>query len=274
MKALDKKLWRDLWLMKGQALAIILVIVSGVSTFVMFLSVMDSLNRTRDRFYSEYRFAEVFAPLKRAPESLRERIRAIPGVAAVETRVDADVKLDIPGFDEPVTAHLVSLPDYGAPLLDRLYLRQGRLPEPGRDNEVVVSEAFAQAHRFAPGSSFGAVINGRWKTLTVTGIALSPEFVLQAANRSARTAPAARRVRMLDPQIGLRWSGSTIRKTRACPPIAARRAAADLPAAHGRGELGVVLAASGNGSLRPGSAGWARVTGGEQTAGPRSPLRP
>jgi putative ABC transport system permease protein len=198
MKALDKKLLRDLWYMKGQALAIVLVIVSGVSTFVMFLSVMDSLNRTRDRFYAEYRFAEVFAPLKRAPEELKERVRELPGVASVETRVDADVKLDIPGFDEPVTAHLVSLPDYGAPLLNRLYLRQGRLPEPGRDNEVVVSEAFAQAHRFAIGSTFGAVINGRWKTLAVTGIALSPEFVLQV--RPGAISPDFKR-------YGILWMG-------------------------------------------------------------------
>src|SRR5512144_2197223 len=111
MKALDKKLFRDLWHMKGQAFAIILVIVSGVSTFVMFLSVMDSLNLTRDRFYDEHRFADVFASLKRAPESVRERIREIPGAAMVETRVAADVKLDIPGLNEPVSAHLVSLPD-------------------------------------------------------------------------------------------------------------------------------------------------------------------
>ncbi len=179
MKSLDKKLFRDLWHMKGQAFAIVLVIMSGVATFVMFLSVMDSLNLTRDGFYREYAFAEVFAPLKRAPESLKERIREIPGVSLVETRVAADVKLDLPDFGEPVTARLVSLPDDGKPLLNRLYLRQGRLPGPGKDDEVVVSEAFAQAHRFLPGSRFGAVINGRWKTLTVTGVALSPEFVLQ-----------------------------------------------------------------------------------------------
>ena len=198
MKSLDKKLFRDLWHMKGQAFAIILVIMSGVSTFVMFLSVMDSLNLTRDRFYDEHGFADLFAPLKRAPESVRERIREIPGVATVETRVSADVKLDIAGLNEPVTAHLVSLPDDGRPLLNRLYLRQGRLPEPWRDNEAVVSEAFAQAHRFRPGSTFGAVINGRWKTLTVTGIALSPEFVLQV--RPGAISPDFKR-------YGILWMG-------------------------------------------------------------------
>ena len=198
MRSLDKKLFRDLWHIKGQAVAIILVIVSGVSTFVMFLSVMDSLNLTRDRFYDEHCFAEIFAQLKRAPESLKERLREIPGVSVVETRVAAEVKLDVPGFNEPVSAHLVSLPDDGRPLLNTLYLRQGRLPEPWRDNEAVVSEAFAQAHRFRPGSSFGAVINGRWKTLTVTGIALSPEFVLQS--RPGAISPDFKR-------YGILWMG-------------------------------------------------------------------
>lgn len=179
MKALDIKLRRDLWQMKGQALAIVLVIVSGVATFVMFISTMHSLNRTRDAFYRDYGFAEVFGQLKRAPESLKERLRQIPGVNLIETRVAADVKLDIKGYNEPVTARLVSVPDNGQPLLNRLFLRTGRMVSPSKDNEVLVSEAFAQAHRFEPGDSFGAVINGRWKTLVIAGIALSPEFVLQ-----------------------------------------------------------------------------------------------
>src|SRR5512135_1274453 len=179
MTALDIKLRRDLWLMKGQALAIVLVIVSGVATFVMFISVMRSLNTTRDAFYRDFAFAEVFGSLKRAPESLKERIRGIPGVNLVETRVAADVKLDIRGFNEPVTARLMSVPNNGRSLLNRLYLRAGRMADPAKDNEVLVSEAFAQAHGFHPGGSFGAVINGRWKTLVITGIALSPEFVLQ-----------------------------------------------------------------------------------------------
>jgi putative ABC transport system permease protein len=179
MKALDKKLWRDLWQMKGQALAIALVIVSGVSTFVMFISTMHSLSGTRDVFYRDFSFADIFADLKRAPESLKERIREIPGVNVVETRVAADVKLDIPGYNDPVTAKLMSVPNSGHPLLNHLYLRTGRMVDPSKDNEVIVSEAFAEAHRFRPGDSFGAVINGRWRTLVITGIALSPEFVLQ-----------------------------------------------------------------------------------------------
>ncbi len=179
MKALDHKLRRDLWKMKGQALAIALVIGSGVATFVMLIGTMHSLNMTRDSFYRDFGFAGVFASLKRAPESVKQRISDVPGVERVETRVVADVKLDIKGFPEPVTARLVSIPDSGMPLLNRLYIRRGRMVDPSRDNEVIVSEAFAEAHGFSPGDSFGAVINGRWKTLVITGLALSPEFILQ-----------------------------------------------------------------------------------------------
>jgi putative ABC transport system permease protein len=179
MRALNLKLWRDLWRMKGQALAIILVIVSGVSTFVMLRSTMTSLKQTRDKFYQDYSFAEVFASLKRAPENLKDRIASLPGVNQVETRVVADVKLNIEGFNEPVTAKLVSVPENEKPLLNRIYIKKGRMVDPWKDNEVVVSEAFVDAHRFSLGDRFGAVINGKWKMLNIVGTALSPEFILQ-----------------------------------------------------------------------------------------------
>jgi putative ABC transport system permease protein len=179
MKTLNRKLIRDIWKMKGQAFAIALIIVSGVATFIMLISVMDSLQLTREKFYRDYGFADIFASLKRAPETLRQRISEIPGVNIVETRVVADVKLDIENFPEPVTAKLVSLPDTGGTLLNRLYIRKGRLAAPWKDNEVVVSEAFAEAHGFSPGDTIGAVINGKWKKLVIVGTALSPEYVIQ-----------------------------------------------------------------------------------------------
>jgi len=165
--------------MKGQALAIVLVIVSGVSTFVMLRSTMSSLKQTREKFYQDYSFAEVFASLKRAPENLKDRIASLPGVNQVETRVVADVKLNIEGFNEPVTAKLVSVPENEKPILNRIYIKKGRMVDPWKDNEVVVSEAFADAHRFSLGDRFGAVINGKWKMLHIVGTALSPEFILQ-----------------------------------------------------------------------------------------------
>lgn len=181
MTALNKKLLRDLWQMRGQVLAIAAVIMGGVATLVMALSTYDSLRTTRDRFYSDYGFGQVFASLKRAPEPVAERVAAIPGVNAVETRVVTTAKLEVPGFTDPVVGIISSLPDSGPPRLNRLHLKAGRLPEPYSETEVVVSDTFADAHKLKPGDRIGAIINGRHQTLTLVGIALSPEYVYQIA---------------------------------------------------------------------------------------------
>ena len=181
MKALDKKLWRELWTMRMQALAIAMVIVGGVSIFIMSLSTLDSLYETRETYYRNHHFAQVFASLKRAPLSLVKQIETIPGVDKVETRVVVYVNLDVSGFTDPVSAHLVSLPVGSRGLLNQIFLRKGRLVEPGRDNEVLLSEEFAQAHSLQAGDTLRATINGRRKTLTVVGHALSPEYIYQIA---------------------------------------------------------------------------------------------
>ena len=177
ISALNRKLMRDLWHMKGQVLAISLVMACGVAVCVMALGMLYSLENSLDSFYSRYRFADVFASLKRAPNSLVERIAEIPGVARVDQRIVYYVTRDIKGFDEPVIGEIISLPEHGQPVLNDLYLTSGTLLQPGRDGEAVVNQAFAEAHHLTIGDSFTAVINGRRQKITICGTALSPEFV-------------------------------------------------------------------------------------------------
>jgi putative ABC transport system permease protein len=164
--------------MKGQVLAITLVVISGMAAYIMFISTIDSLTITRDSFYRDQKFADVFVSLKRAPESLKGKIEELPGVSLVETRVCGYAKIEISGFDEPVTARIVSVPENGKPLLNQLYIRKGSLLDPSKNNEVLINETFAIAHGFEVGNSFAAIINGKKKELVIAGIALSPEFVL------------------------------------------------------------------------------------------------
>ncbi|BAZ38485.1 ABC transporter permease protein [Calothrix sp. NIES-4101] len=177
MKALDKKLIRDILRLRGQIIAIALVVACGIASFVSMLSAYESLQLSQATYYQQYHFAQVFAQLKRAPESLTSQIREIPGVAQVQTRVIADVSLDIPGRDEPATGRLISIPERQMPILNDLYIRKGRYLEPGRSDEVLISENFAQVHHLDLGDSLGAVINGRWQKLRIVGVALSPEYV-------------------------------------------------------------------------------------------------
>jgi putative ABC transport system permease protein len=177
MRALDRKLLRDLARMKGQVLAIALVVAGGVSLFVLMLGTLQSLEVTRDAYYDRYRFANVFAQVKRAPDALKHRIAAIPGIQTVETRIVVDVTLDIAGMVEPAIGRLISLPEHEAPALNALAMRQGRSIAPGRPFEAVVSEAFAEAHALRPGDQVTAIINQRLRRFDIVGIALSPEYV-------------------------------------------------------------------------------------------------
>jgi putative ABC transport system permease protein len=179
LKALDRKLLRDLWHLRGQIAAISVVVACGVATVVTTRTSFLSLLESRAAYYGAYRFGDVFASLTRAPETLRPRLAAIPGVERVQTRVVTEVTLDVPGLPEPATGRLVSVPDRGRPELNDVHVRQGRWIEAGRRDEVLVSEAFAAANRLRPGDTLGAVINGRWERLRVVGVALSPEYVYE-----------------------------------------------------------------------------------------------
>ena len=178
---LDRKLLRDLRHLAGQALSVGLVMACGLAMMIMTRSLIRSLESERDRYYDRYRFAHVFAQLKRAPNSLTAEIAALPGVAAVEPAVARYVTLDLPDIAEPAVGLINSLPKHGAePTLNRLFLRSGRLPEVERRNEVVVGEAFADAHRLRPGDRVAAVLNGSKVDLQITGIVLSPEFIFES----------------------------------------------------------------------------------------------
>jgi hypothetical protein len=179
VRALDRKLFRDTAHLKGQMIAVSLVVACGIASWVTMRSVHASLLLSQDAYYREYRFADVFASMRRAPLSLISRIAAVPGVVTVQHRIVHDVTVDVPGLKEPATARVVSIPEIRRPMLNDLHLRSGRWIDPNRPDQVLVSESFATANGLALGDSVGAVINGRWRRLTIVGTALTPEYIYE-----------------------------------------------------------------------------------------------
>ncbi len=181
MSLLDVKLLRDLRALKSQAIAVALVMACGLAMMVMTRSLILSLSSTRDKYYEENRFAHVFAQLKRAPNSVRDELAAIPGVATVQTGIAIRAALDVPGLPEPAVGLINSIPERGSQLLNLPYLRSGRMPL-GRTTrgELAAGEAFAEAHALKPGDKISAILNGAKQTFTISGIALSPEFIFES----------------------------------------------------------------------------------------------
>ena len=179
LSALDKKLLRELWQLKGQVIAISLVLAAGIATYVMAAATLESLQSTQAQLYSEFRFPQIFASLKRAPEYVGTRLASVPGIREMETRVVAPATMELEGYDRPINGQIVSLGRH--PILNLLYLRSGRMPDPDASNEVLVSDGFAEAHDLSSNPTLLVTINGHQRRMNIVGVASTPEFLYQLA---------------------------------------------------------------------------------------------
>jgi putative ABC transport system permease protein len=179
---LGRMLWRDLWHLRGPLMAAALVVACGIAVLVALRGTHQSLLLAQSDYYQSHRFADVFAHLRRAPDSLAEQMRQWPGVTQVQTRLAVEVTVDVPGLAEPAMAKLVSVPGTHRPVLNDVQLVRGRYLDAGALDQVLVSEAFALANGLQVGDTLGAVLHGRQKTLVIVGIALSPEFVYEVGS--------------------------------------------------------------------------------------------
>ncbi len=177
VSALHRKLLRELRRLVGQIATIALVVAGGITCFISLRGTCDSLEWARAAYYDRYRFADVFAHAKRAPESLSRDIEALPGVGVVQTRIFEEVTLPIEGMERPAYARLVSLPASGQPATNALHVVEGELPARGHEDDVALLQAFADAHGLHPGNRLPAVIHGKLRQLRIVGVVLSPEFV-------------------------------------------------------------------------------------------------
>ena len=180
MQTLDRKLWRDLRQLWSQVLTIALVVASGVAGFLATFSAWDALSWSRETYYTEARFADVFIGLKRAPLALLPQVAALPGVAQVQDGVAHGIQVFIPGVQDPIRGRLTAIDPRTPQHLNQVTLRSGHWPSDSASSgrlEVLVSAAFAQARKLQPGDALQALMNGKLQALTVSGIALSPEFI-------------------------------------------------------------------------------------------------
>ncbi len=175
MLAINRKLLREIWKLKGQMISIALVVATGIMTVMTMRGSYDTLVAAQASYYRDLRFADIWVPLKRAPDRLLEKIAAIPGVAAADTRVTFFATLDLPGLDAPAQGQFVSIPEAGRSAVNDIRIQRGRYLSAAADNEVIISQKFAEARALLPGDTVRAIINGRARDLDIVGIAISPE---------------------------------------------------------------------------------------------------
>jgi len=175
MKAVNRKLLRELWQLRMQVISITLVVATGIMSVMTMRGTYESLTQSQADYYQQTRFADLWAPLVRAPSLVADRVANIPGVESVDTRITFLATLDIEGVEMPAQARFVSLPEFDRPAINDLLIRKGRYIVSGEPDEIIINEKFANARSLEPGDEIRAIMNGRARDLSIVGIANSPE---------------------------------------------------------------------------------------------------
>ena len=177
VSVLTTKAIRDIISMRGQLIAIVLLVAAGSATFIMMRSMHASLVGSLADYYRARRYPDLFIDVKQAPNSSLQIIQDLPGVRDVETRIRQRVSIDIPDLDEVASADVLSLPETSASL-SSLHVVRGRIPDAAAEDHVVVYAPFAEANGLSIGDSITALLNGIRVRLRIAATAISPEFII------------------------------------------------------------------------------------------------
>ena len=165
-----RKLLRELRAQLGQTIAVVVVVALGVMLFVASAGAYEDLRRSYADTQARLAQADVTVDATRVSASDVERARALPGVASVDSRVVTTVPVRIRRGtgEERVALRVLSLPASGQPVLDRVLVVSGRLPE--HADEVLLEKHLAQHHGLGAGDTIRLDAGGVARELRVSGV--------------------------------------------------------------------------------------------------------
>jgi putative ABC transport system permease protein len=177
VKALDRKLLREVRSSGGLLVAIASIIAIGTSAYVALGSAYNNLSSAQREYYAECRMADFSLELKKVPLADLEPLGRLPGVVEIRPRIQFFASVDLEQVTEPLNGVVLSLPDRRKPVIDDIVLKQGGYFTDVRENEVIVNDTFARVHGLHPGQWIHLLLNNRRQELFIVGTAISSEFV-------------------------------------------------------------------------------------------------
>ncbi|SOJ57563.1 hypothetical protein MSIMFB_05041 [Mycobacterium simulans] len=177
-RALRRKLRRDVWRDRWRFAAIAAIMAIGVAVFVAATDGYRNLDESLDRSYATQRLPDAILSGTNAA-GLRDTVTGLPGRPLVEVRHEADVGIRIGGH--ALYGRAIGVPDARQPSVSLLDMRTGTLPLVG---QLVVEQHVADHYHLSPGSTVEILGRQGWQPITVSGSALSTEYLWPA--RSAQ----------------------------------------------------------------------------------------
>lgn len=174
MKKLDKRLFRMIKTTKGQYIAVLAIIVTGIFVFTAVSNSAINLKDSINDYYSTTNFADIFVQGRGFPEKLEKELTGNNNIKQAELRLVFDTKYITRNEDDNVDIRVISV-DKNENKISKLFMKSGKRPLSERD--AIVIEQFAVARKIKLGDELNIKINGKKQSFRVSGIAASSEYI-------------------------------------------------------------------------------------------------
>lgn len=180
MSLLRRKLLREIWVGKGQFLAISALILIGVAFYGGVYTAFSNLRLSMRYPYETLNFADFTIRVGGAPPSLVDELRAVENVKAVQARLVLEVPMALPNMaNEIVSARIISVPARSRAVVNDVLVTEGRYLTAGAQ-EVLAEKSFANRHGLEVGDVVVVTLGTQRAQLKVAGIVISPEYLWPA----------------------------------------------------------------------------------------------
>lgn len=179
MKKLDKRLIRMIKITKGQYIAVLAIIVTGIFIFTAVSNSAKNLKDALNDYYVKTSFADIFVSGSSITEKLEKQLIGTHNIKEAEARIVFDTTFITDNDEENVNVRVVSVDKYENKI-NKLFIKSGKRALTEKD--IIVIEQFAIARNINVGDEIKIKINGRQQKFRVSGIASSSEFVYMMEN--------------------------------------------------------------------------------------------
>jgi putative ABC transport system permease protein len=179
---------RDLRKSLAQSLALIVISMLGVSSFIALIGAYRDLGTSYNHAYDQLKFADVTYSLASAPQSVVDDLGQIQGVQAVTGRLIVDGGMPVPasstgGNGAVVRARLIGIPADQHPTVNDVLVEQGSYFQSTDVNPALLESHFADLYHLKPGDTLAPIIDGKAVPLKISGVVASPEYLIVSASR-------------------------------------------------------------------------------------------
>lgn len=125
MKKLNLRLFRMIKKTKGQYVAVLSIIITGIFIFTAVSNSAVNLRNTLDDYYDTTNFADIFVTGSALPERLERELEGLDNIRQADVRLSLDTKLITDDDNERVNVRAVSV-DGKENKINELFVKKGR----------------------------------------------------------------------------------------------------------------------------------------------------